>query len=105
MGPADTAKAKGFISAGTPPTSRAYRRGARKHRPFCRGAISGKDPSAGFTVPRRLGRAQGGAGALPQMRLVPCAWSPALTVIAENPSLHRGNTRWRDIIQAVTLEA
>jgi hypothetical protein len=28
-----------------------------------------------------------------------------LTVIEENPSPHRGNTRWRDIIQAVTLDA
>lgn len=34
-----------------------------------------------------------------------CTPAPVLTVIAENPSPHRGNTRWRDIIQAVTLKA
>jgi hypothetical protein len=31
--------------------------------------------------------------------------APGLTLIAENPELHRENTRWRDIIQPVTLKA
>jgi hypothetical protein len=59
MASAYTAKTKRFISARTRLNGSVYRRGARKDRPFCRGAISGKYPSAGFTVPRRVGQRPG----------------------------------------------
>ena len=45
------------------------------------------------------------SGPLSLMAVPQTPGAPVLTLIEENPSLHRENTRWRDIIQPVTLKA
>src|SRR5262245_29420073 len=106
------AKASRFISVGGRPISVAgrpnrsiYPSDGAKIGLFAEARYRGKTGAVASPVPKRAatawvrlaGRGSAFAANAPEPRV--------LTVIEENPSLHRGNTRWRDIIQAVTLKA